>query len=450
MTSRVASALVAALLVVSAVGGVVGIVGIAPVETTAAQTQSTETYVVEHGGACQPIEPLSSAGSVEAFYDYRDHETHPEDVDRLYSSYGTSHFQESDTSLLFLHEGTDGVSLVMVHDELEGGSDGGVVTLDLVGTPHDAEWVVRNDNYDGETNQDEFETGDGWASASWAYIVDRTGGGALNGGFGDHFAVTIHPAFNEDADLYDPEIEEEFADENVTGQGGDVWDGGMIDEWHVLSGDAEDPDRYDLEDLDEPVTVRTGSCSDPSVSYDRTDGGIAATIADASPDDSVPLQPVGGDSDAIRFDRLDVTGLEGEATLAFGAGDATGASLPDGVEPLSALEVTGNGTDDASGTVTASVDATALEQRGVGPSEVAVYEQDGDSWTEAETRVVDDRGSTYQVEAGVDSVDDVIVAVDAPEESLAGSWFSSLGIGGVVAIGSILLLAALYVASWRR
>lgn len=450
MTGRIASALVAALLVVSSVGGLAGVAGVAPVETTSAQTQSADTYVVEHGGACQPIEPLSTDGSVEAFYDYRDHETHPEDVDRLYSSYGTTHLQESDTSLLFLHEGTDGLSLVMVHDELEGGSDGGVVTFDLVGAPHDAEWVVRNDAYDGETNQDEFDRGDGWASASWAYIVDRTAGGALNGGFGDHFAVTIHPAFNEDADLYDPEVEEEFADENVTGQGGDVWDGGQIDDWHLLSGDAEDPDRYDLENLDEPVTVRTGSCSDPSVSYDRTDGGITATVSDASPDDSVPIQPAGGDADAVRFDRIDVTGLEGDATLAFSSGDADGVSLPDGVEPLSALEIAGDGTDAASGTVTVSVDATALEERGVGPTEVGVYEQDGGTWTEAEMRVVDDRGSTYQVEADVESVDDVIVGVDAPETSLTGGWLSSLGVGGVVAVGSILLLASLYVASWRR
>ena len=449
MNARLATLLVAGLFVLGTVGGVAGPAVADPAATT--QPPPSDTYVVEQDDSCYEVEALSTDQSIEAFYDYRDHDTHPDDVDRMYSSYGTSHLQDSNTSLLFLHEGTDGTSLVMVHDELDGGTAGGVVTFDIVGAPHDATWDVRNDDYDGETNRDEFVRGDGYAGASWAYIEDRTGGGALNGGFGGPFSVTVHPAFNEDADLYDPDVAEEFDDENVTGTGGDWWDGGEIDDWEALSGDVDDPDRHSLS-LSEPVTVRTGSCDDPGVAYDRTDDGIAASVSDPSVDDRVPLQPTAGTGDGVQFERFDVTGLEDDATLEFASDEPDGLpESPAGTDAMSQLAVDGDASTDASGTVTFTVDADELDEPGIGPDDVVLYEAVGGEWNETTTEVRVDRGGSYQLEAEVSSLEGYAVALHPDAGPDERSWVSDVGFAGGVAVGSFLLLSMLWVAAiWRR
>jgi len=444
MRSRLAVTVlfVAGMVIVGLVGGVAG-------NTLAQSAPESDTYVIEQDGACQEIEPLSSEQSVEAFYDYRDHNTHPNGTDRMYSSYGTTHLQESDTSLLFLHQGTDGLSLVMVHDELDGETAGGVVTFELVGTPHDAEWAVRNDAYDGDTNRDEFETGDAWADADWGYIENRTGGGALSGGFSDPFAVTIHPAFNEDADLYDADVAEEFDDENVTGTSGDFWDGGELEDWHVLSGDVTNPDRYELQSLEEPVTIRTGTCGGPSVASERTDDGIATTISGASVDDRTPVQPTAGTGADARFDRIDVTGVE-EATLEFENGaPADPEGEPAAAETLSQLSVTGNSSGDASGTVTFSVDADELDERGLGSGDVALYQPGDGEWNANDTDVVVASGDTYQFEAEVDSLEGLIIATQH-EETVTESLLSTVGYASLVAVASLAVLSMLWLAGMRR
>lgn len=450
-----AAFLLTLVLTAGAIGGAAGPAVAAPGDapTGAVATPPSDTYVVEQGDNCRPVEPLSTDQSVEAFYDYRDHDTHPEGVDRMYSSYGTTHLQESDTSLLFLHEGTDGVSLVVVHDELDGGTPGGVVTFEYVGVPHDAEWVVRNDDYGGDTNRDEFEVGDGWARASWAYVENRTGGGALRGGFGDPFAVTVHPAFNEDADLYDPEVAAEFDDENATATGTDWWDGGELENWVVLSGDADDPDRFDVPSLDEPVTVRTGTCDTPSITYERTDDGIAATVTDPRPGDVVPLQPTAGTGEGVRFERVDVTGLSEDATVEFAsAAPPTGSDPPPEADPLSQLTVRGSESVDAgdvAGRVTVTVDADRLADGGTGPDDVVLYESDGATWTAVSVDRYDRAGS-YRYVAEVSSLEGVTVAVDPAAGSDVGTWYSRVGVAGAVAVGTLLALSILWVVAARR
>ncbi|THE64911.1 hypothetical protein D8Y22_09835 [Salinadaptatus halalkaliphilus] len=444
---------VLAVVAVLIVGALAGPAGAAVAGTASASTvqQSADSYVVEQGEFCEPIEPLSSSGSVEAFYDYRDHDTHPDGVDRMYSSYGTEHLQESDTSLLFLHQGTDGTSLVMVHDELEGDTAGGVVTFEMAGVPHDAEWVVRNDDYDGDTNRDEFETGDGWASADWAYIQNRTGGGALNGGFDDEFAVTIHPGFNEDANLYDAEVDEEFDDENRTGYGGDWWDGGDIEDWEVLSGDAEDPDRGSIPSMDEPVTIRTGTCDGPSVTYERTDDGITVTIDDVRADDTVSLQPTRGTHDGVRFERLETTGLADDTTLTFENDRPSGVSAGDleGSEALSTVTVTGDDpSQGSSSTVTFSVDSSELDELGIDPDEIALYEVDDDgAWNVSTTEVRADQGGSYQYDAEVDSLEALAVGPHPDAGSVDASPLAGFEVGLTVAI---VVLIALFLGTRAR
>lgn len=253
---RILSVVLIGMLLVGGIGSTTGHIDLTGASSSAQQRASTtDSYVIEQGSFCQPIEPLSSDETIESFYEYRSHETHPEGVERFYSSYGTSQLQRDDTSTLFLYEGPDGLSLGMVHDRLGGESKGALVTLEFTGLPKESEWVVKDDNYTGETRMDEFDRSDGRASASWAYQEGRTDGGAIRGGLDGEFAVTVHPRFNEDS---------EFADADLPVSGLPESDG--IEEWAVASGSAENPERTSLPSLDEPVTIRTGTCTEQAAS----------------------------------------------------------------------------------------------------------------------------------------------------------------------------------------
>lgn len=430
-TNSLAAVAVALLLVLSGVGGFVQLSG---ANTAATASTPTDSYVVEQGDSCHPIEPLSTNGTVESFYDYRNHETHPEDVDRMYSSYGTEHLQEDDTSILFLHEGTDGLSLVMVHDQVDGDTEGGAVTFDIAGLPSEAEWVVQDDLYDGETNMATWDSGDGWASASWIWSEARTDGGAIQGGLNDEFAVTIQPAFNEEAEHYD---NEDLYDPEFHGDG-------VIEDWEVLSGNADDPDRTELPSLEEPVTIRTGTCDTPSVSYDRTDDGTTANIQGASADDRIALQPTAGTDANVTFETVELAGVEDSGSITFEDRQPDGLpDAPDDVESLSYLTMTGESTQDASATITFSVEAEYLEQQGLSPEDITLYEADDGDWVESETAVTGESGSAYQFTAEVSSLEGVTVTHQPASESAIPGF--EAGIAAAV----IALLAALWAVRGR-
>ncbi|ADD06975.1 uncharacterized protein Nmag_3425 [Natrialba magadii ATCC 43099] len=455
MSSRPAAVLaVVALLVLSSFGGVAQVGDSASTPSpnaSATNAPPADSYVIEQDGFCQQIEPLSSGGTVESFYDYRNHETHPEGVDRMYSSYGTEHLQEDDTSILFLHEGTDGVSLVTVHDRVDGNSSGGVATFDIVGLPAESEWVVQNDNYTGETNMAEWYSGDGWLGASWIWAEERTDGGAINGGLNDAFAATIHPMFNEDAehydndDLYDP----------------DYHDDGEIDDWEILSGDADNPDRTDIPSLDEPVTIRTGTCDGPSVSYELlgsgsgpdggdADAGVAAAIENANPDDQIHLQPTAGSGDEVRFDDVYVSGLDDDTAVTFENNHPDDLpDTPDDVPGLGSLAVAGEpALENVSATVTFTVDETALEEHGIAPEDVSLYEQEMNesAWNESTTEYQGSSGSSHEYAASVESLEGLTVAQAQPEpESGLSAMPGFGGLGSLVAIAALIgLLAVRY------
>ncbi|ADD05849.1 uncharacterized protein Nmag_2285 [Natrialba magadii ATCC 43099] len=399
----------AAILLVAvglvAVAGVAG-AGQLPVDSShhssSVSPPDAETYVVEQGEFCQPIEPLESGETIEAFYDYRDHETHPETDDNLYSSYGTTHLQEDDTSVLFLHEGPNGVSLVMIHGQLDGNGDPTYATFDLAGLPDDSEWVVRNDAYDDVTNLDEFHRGDGWASATWLQRGDRTGGGAIQGGLDDEFAVTVHPAFNHEATVNH---------ENHDHPDPDFYTPGTVDAWDVLSSDADNPERTALPSLEEPVTIRTGTCADASITYDRTATGIAADVTDADPADTVTLHPTTGTADAIRFDQITVSDIDGDVSLTFAnAPPDMDPSSPVDADPLSQLTLRDDPVQGAQATVTFSVDRAYLEAQGLEPESIALFEVADGEWEQSETRVSDETATAYQFTAEIDTLQAVTVA----------------------------------------
>jgi hypothetical protein len=442
-------AAVAALVVAFGVlaTGAVGAVGhsdLAGESPDAAADANTDSYVFEQGEVCEPIEPLESGETVEEFYDYRDHQTHPEGVERSYSSYGTTHLQADDTSVLFLHDGSDGLSLVMVHGRLDGDGDDTYATLDVVGLPADAEWVVRNDAYDSEENLDEFHRGDGWANASWIQRGDRTGGGAIQGGLDARFAVTVHPAFNDEAAI---------TPENHDHPDPDFYSEGEVEAWDVLSGSADEPDRTTLPSLSNPVTIRTGTCEDPSRTYDRTDDGITVDVTGADPDDRIDVQPTAGTADGIQFERVELSGVDGDGSFEFESALPEGLpSSPDGTDSLSSL-VTDGDAQEVPATVTFSVTQEFLDEHGLDPESIGLYEADDEGWSQAETTVSDESDTGYRFTAEVSSLEALVVAGETGSAADESGPFGelSLSVPAVgVTVGVLVVTGALWMLLARR
>lgn len=203
------------------------------------------SYVLEQNGNCVPLAPLRSGDETAAeFYDYRAPFTDPSGP--TYSSYGTTDLQRDDASVFFLYEDATGkLSLVFVHGKLNGAGDGGSATFELAGLAESGEWAILDDDYEGPTNYDSFEqdpdSPDRW-TANWTWDGGRTDGGVFTG-LGDDFEVTIEPSFNQWALLF-----------------GQYYDG-TVSDWLAVSGSVDDPEYIRLK-LDEPVTIRRGSCGD--------------------------------------------------------------------------------------------------------------------------------------------------------------------------------------------
>ena len=210
-------------------------------------------YTASQDGEITVIEPLSGDIPVEELYDFRLPDRYDNEATRnatngatfpgngpYYGSVGTEDIQQGDTSIMFLYEGPDGLSFVVVH-EGEGSDDGGSATFEITDLNSDGEWVVKDDLYldsDGTLASSNY---DRWNTSSNPQTIDWTwGGGGSDGGafqtLPNDFEFTIDPAFNENSELY-----EQFYN-------------GDVDEWQVLSGDLDNPNRTNL-DLDEEVTV---------------------------------------------------------------------------------------------------------------------------------------------------------------------------------------------------
>lgn len=219
------------------------------VSSADAQSGSNAQFSIEQDGKCIPIEPLSMSGlPVEEFYDYRTPETDPSSY--KYASFGTQNLQRKDTSILFLYQGPQGLSLVMIHDKIDAGA-GGAVTFRMTSLPVNGKFVIKDDSYDASTNRDTFDyskhrnwNGKETASAnvSWTWQEGRADG-AVYRGLGKDFKININPQFNEQAVL--------------SGEGG-VYDG-KIEKWEVLSGDVNNPTRTKL-NMNKAVTITSKGC----------------------------------------------------------------------------------------------------------------------------------------------------------------------------------------------
>lgn len=204
-------------------------------------------YVAQQGGTCVDLAVLGDGtGTVESFYDYR-----WEKPGEQFSSYGTTHLQQTDVSQLFLHHGSEGVSLVMIHDELnESGGDagnGGGITFEFEGLP-DGEFAVMDDDYDeeevGHGPDDRLQHDGATAQADWVWASGRTDGAAYRGieHLGDGESIAIDPAFGP---------------ESWAGQQG-FNRAQHTDDWRVRHGVGDDELHSVAED--QRLTIERGTC----------------------------------------------------------------------------------------------------------------------------------------------------------------------------------------------
>ena len=282
--------------VLKLLGAAAGATTVGSVAHATAASDSDRSIVLEQGDRCFELVALSGDEPVEEFYDYR----YPTELydsvsgsnGSSYSSEGTTDLQKDATSILFLYDGPEGLSLVVVHGRVDGEEDnGGVVTFTFDGMPDEASWVVRDDYYlEGDepasTNHDRWDVDGSTHQIDWGYRPDRTDGGAARG-LGEEFEITIDPAFNEDAALASDLVH------------------GPIEYWEALSADGDSSERFSLE-MNEPVTIRTGSCEDSTDDPADTPDETTDT-----PDDEPVDDPTDGPDDEPADDPVD-TPTDGE------------------------------------------------------------------------------------------------------------------------------------------
>lgn len=267
------------VVVAFAMAGVTASVAQADSETE----QESTGYSIVQGDECIDIEPLGSGvQTVEDFYDYRTPETDP--VGYTYSSHGTTHLQEANTSIIFLYQGHDGLGLVLVHGALDADSAGGMVSMEISGLPAEGEWVVEDDNYSDDLEggpDDIFVHEETESRIAWVYSENRTDGAAFSGGLEDGFEIRIVPQFNEVVE-FSPD--EHDVDPN-------------IEDWQVISAAPGGYDRTSL-DMESPMTIQSSPCASYRVTgvtatgETTTDGTavIEATVAnDGAQTETIPV-----------------------------------------------------------------------------------------------------------------------------------------------------------------
>lgn len=238
----------------------------------AAATDDGPGYVLVQADTCIPMTPLSGDEPVEDLYDYRLPERYVSEENGAsdpgtgpyYSSAGTDSLQAADSSVMFLYDGPDGLSLVVVHGAVAG-SGGGSATFTVSNVPEESSWVVKDDYYlNPETGKIADSNYDRWNTSGHSHEIDwtwvgKTDGGALRG-LGDDFELRIDPEFNEDAALYEEHYE------------------GDVEDWQAVVGSQTGIKRVGLK-LDEPVILRSGEC-DGEPLFEADVGDVSLRVYD--------------------------------------------------------------------------------------------------------------------------------------------------------------------------
>ena len=324
--TRTTAVTLAVLVAASAITAVPGLVLF--VQPAAANAPST--IAVTQGSNCFTVEPVGDGSmTVEEFYDYRTPETDPSSG--TYSSFGTDDHQETGVSSMFFYEGSDGTSLVVVHDRLRDDDGGSTVSWSVSGLPEDGDLAVQDDYYQNGTQDDNFgyDDGDSTADIDWMWAPNRTDGAAFRGLESDDFdTITIDPGYNEEAD--------EWGSWSYSGA-----DEHRIDAWKVKGEGGETVGELEL---DQEVSISAGSC-----------GGSSGPTANIDAPDTT------GAGEGITFDGSGSTddGEIVEYRWEFGDGTAaTGESVDHSYDEPGTYTVTLTVEDDAGNTGNASTEVT--------------------------------------------------------------------------------------------
>jgi PGF-CTERM protein len=308
------------------------IVGAIPLASAApASAPGTQQYAVVQGGECTTVGALGDGStSVNDHYDYRSpYNSEPNDYS--YSSMGTTGIQENQESKLYVYDGADGHSLVMVHDAWEA-PGGSTVTFDLSGLPSDGQWAVQDDNY--PLKDDDWNVQDGQSSINWYWSDGRTDGGAFLGlnDMGDG-GVTIDPGFNQAADGWDYWNSETPSNQEMTG-------------WTFQSSDGNNVAL----DMSASVTIYQGSCAqnDFTGSLDASLTGPGTVGAGAN--GSFDASDTAGDASEYQWNFGDGT------TTTTGSASTTHAYSEPGVYTASVTASNGDTADAAFVTVVVTSD----------------------------------------------------------------------------------------------
>jgi PGF-pre-PGF domain-containing protein/PGF-CTERM protein len=296
------------------------------------------TYVVKQGSQCWEVEAMGDGSqNVSEFYDYRSPETDPSS--NYYSSFGTEHFQENQVSQLFVYNGSEGVSLVMLHDKMRNGPNASTTTFNVSGLPETREWAVEDDDYDGR--DDEFHHSATESTIHWKWAKHRSDGAAVRGleDTANYTAVEIQPGFNEDATYWgDWAYSGDEANKTVA--------------WKLItepSSNVSVPGNKVELDMNQNVTIEQGSCPDTT-----------SPTADLTAPDTVE---------------------EGEQ-FTF---DASGSNDDEGIVSYE-WDFDGDGVTDAT-TTSATIDHN-YSQNGTYDATVTVYDDAGNNDTATETVTV--------------------------------------------------------------
>lgn len=242
----------------------------AGVVSTPASAATSPTFHVTQSGQCYEVTPVGDGTeSAEEFYDYR------AGTGTKYGSYGAGSqaIQENQVSHLFLYRGSQGLSLVMLHDDLNQ-SEGGAITFDIAGLPSEREWVIEDDDY--PNRDDNFDHGATSSTIDWMWADERTDGAVVRGLDADFDAITIDPAFGEQSWAYQERSTPwPYATDDLS--------------WELQSGDGTEISL----DKSQQVSVSKGGC--PDTTAPNADLSISPSTVDAG--EQVSLDASGSSDD---------------------------------------------------------------------------------------------------------------------------------------------------------
>lgn len=235
-----------------AVLAVLGTLTALPAVVGAQEAAGPTTFVIQQGDTCTQIQPLGDGTeSVESFYDYRRFADDSEDpLPANYSSLGTVDLQMDGTSQVFVYDGSQGLSLVFLHDRINQ-PDGFVATADVSGLPADGQPVVEDDDY--ANRDDVFEYTETGAHIEWVSNGGRTDGWAYRGlGSAGYRAITVDIEFNEASNRYPfaAEWNEPYSDHRI--------------ERFVARSDTGETTALDM---NQPLTIGPGTCAEGIVPF---------------------------------------------------------------------------------------------------------------------------------------------------------------------------------------